>query len=138
MKNLVRDLGVDSRVEFLGTLDRESGLDFLGDKDIFVHASEHEGLCKSILEAMAMGKPVIASDVRAINDFLMDGTTGLLVDNDPVAFSEAMELLSKDPEKRFKMGLNAYRYTNENHSSKINIVRYETLFKSLVGQKKGK
>lgn len=73
--------------------------------DIFTLVSKHEGLPKSIMEAMAAGKPVVATNVRGNRDLVEDGKTGLLVEpGDVDGLAAAIEKLVSDPELRAKMG----------------------------------
>lgn len=73
--------------------------------DIFVFPSLNEGMGKAIVEAMVMGKPIIASDIGGISDLVVSGETGILVP--PAgsnAIAEAIKTLYANPEKRTEMG----------------------------------
>lgn len=70
-------LGLQEEVQFLGFVDNISK--FLADIDIFVMPSLYEGLGVAVLEAMAAGKPVIASRVGGLTESVADGVTGILV-----------------------------------------------------------
>ena len=73
----------------------------------------------SILEAMAMGKPVIYSAVEGQVDVVEDGVTGISVpQGDPAALREAIESLWNDPERAHRMGRQARQYIEEHHRSK--------------------
>lgn len=70
-----------------------------------------------ILEAMAMGKPVICSKVDGQIDVIEDGVTGMYVSQgDPEALREAIQDLWNDPERAEKMGKAARRYVEKNHT----------------------
>lgn len=91
-----RTRGVGDRVLFLGY--REDVADLLACCDLFVLPSLYEGLPLSILEAMAAGKPVIASAIGGNDEVVAHGGTGLLVPPaDPVALSGAIRSLLSDP-----------------------------------------
>jgi glycosyltransferase involved in cell wall biosynthesis len=95
--------GLTERVELLGL--RADVPDVLADADIFVLASRSEGLPISILEAMAAGLPVVASDVGGVSEAVVHGETGLLVPpGDPEALASALELLLRDSPLRQRMG----------------------------------
>jgi len=99
----VKDSGMEDRFLFLGF--REDIPYILSKTDIFVLPSLFEGLPLTVLEAMAAGKPVIASNVSGIVEEVRNGETGILIPpGDPVALSKAIEMLARDPEKRKQMG----------------------------------
>ena len=85
LEALARTLGVESRVRFLGY--REDIAQLLASCDLFVLPSLYEGLPISVLEAMAAGKPVIATAIGGTREAVIDGVTGLLV---PPADSRAL------------------------------------------------
>ena len=77
----------------------------LSASDVFVLPSRREGLPRSIQEAMAAGKPVVATDVRGSRDLVEDGVTGLLVKvGDVDATAQAIARLLTDDELRRRMG----------------------------------
>lgn len=73
---LANQLGVISRIHFIGYLNHEELLSYLQASDIFCRPSLSEGLGNAFLEAMAVGVPVIGTKVGGIPDFLKDGETG--------------------------------------------------------------
>jgi glycosyltransferase involved in cell wall biosynthesis len=74
--------------------------------DIFVLASYREGMPRSIIEAMAAGKPVVATDIRGCREEVIDGITGFLVPvRDAPALAKALEALIKDPSLRKRQGV---------------------------------
>ncbi len=73
--------------------------------EIFVFPSHLEGLGTSILDAMAMGKPVVATRAGGIPETVEDGVTGLLVPpRDPVALAQAIRYLLQHPELQVQFG----------------------------------
>ena len=77
---------------------------FMHDLDVFVMPSFTEGTPNSIIEAMANGKPIIASAVGGIPD-MIDSESGILVPpGDSAALAEAMLLLAQNPKRRTRMG----------------------------------
>ncbi len=90
-------------VHFLGF--RRDVPRLLQSADIFVLPSRREGLPRSIMEAMAAGKPVVATDVRGSRDLVENGVTGILVKlSDVVGLAQAILQLVHDPELRLRMG----------------------------------
>lgn len=96
-------LGVGDRVTFTG--ERRDVPQLLAAADVFALTSVSEGMPISILEAMASGLPVAATDVGGVGELVQDGETGLLTrPRDPAAFAAALESLSADPALRERMG----------------------------------
>ncbi len=91
------------RVHFLGF--RRDVPEILRDSDIVTLTSKREGLPRCVMEAMAAGKPVVATDVRGNRDLVDDGHTGFLVRlGDVCGLAAALERLICDPELRASMG----------------------------------
>jgi glycosyltransferase involved in cell wall biosynthesis len=100
-----RRLSLDARVHFLGL--RSDIPTLLGAADVLVLVSEHEGLPRSIMEAMCMGVPVIGSRSRGITD-LLDGEGGVLVEKGDVhALARAMDRLLTDRHAAQRLARNA-------------------------------
>lgn len=96
-------LGIKEQVRFLGF--RKDLPDVLCASDVFVLTSKHEGLPRCIMEAMAAGKPVVATDVRGSRDLVRDGVNGFLVPVDDVpATASALLRLVEDKALRLVMG----------------------------------
>jgi L-malate glycosyltransferase len=69
-------------------------------------AAGSEGSCRAALEAMAVGKPVIAARVGALQDIVLDGETGLLIEpHAHTALAHAISRLLRAPEQAYQMGL---------------------------------
>jgi glycosyltransferase involved in cell wall biosynthesis len=99
---------------------REPGITWLGHVDdipalwarahIAVLPSRREGLPKSLLEAAACGRPMIATDVPGCREIVIPGETGLLVPyDDPPALARAIETLATSPALRTRYGAAARR-----------------------------
>jgi glycosyltransferase involved in cell wall biosynthesis len=83
------------------------------------------------LEAMSMGKPVIAARSGGLVDVVLDGETGLLVPpDDPQALQEAIQTLLDDPDKRERMGMLAKQRVGEFRATSV-ISRFEQVYREL-------
>jgi colanic acid/amylovoran biosynthesis glycosyltransferase len=72
--------------------------------DILLHPAVSEGFCNSVIEAMSMGLPIVATDAGGLPENVKDGETGLIVPRrDPGAIAEALELLARNPALRQRM-----------------------------------
>ena len=112
---------------FLGN--RDDVPDILRALDIFVLPSLFEGLPITVLEAMAVGKPVIASHVSGIPEEVEDGKTGILVPPaDPAALGRAIELLAGDREKREQMGIEGKKRAEKYFTLERMVLETEELY----------
>lgn len=95
LKALAAELNLDKQVNFAGYV---TELDLLYPAgDIFVMSSHLEGLCTSILDAMAAGLPVVATRTGGIPEIVQDGNNGLLAPpRDPAALARALGRLMDD------------------------------------------
>lgn len=101
----VARLGLGDRVTFLGRLPEVETLRAIADSDLLVLSSFMEGLPIVLMEAMALGKPVIASRVAGIPELVRDGDTGLLfAPSDWDGLAEALRTLVDDSALRAQMG----------------------------------
>tara|TARA_B100000929_G_scaffold280843_1_gene259234 strand:+ start:1338 stop:2480 length:1143 start_codon:yes stop_codon:yes gene_type:complete len=101
----------------------------LGRSDIFLFATTpDEGLGIALIEAMAAGVPIVASDVGACRETLADGECGLLVTpNDPGALADGIMALHKDPALRSRLVRNAKSRARTVFSSRAMADAYRTL-----------
>ncbi|MGH8927179.1 MAG: glycosyltransferase, partial [Acidimicrobiia bacterium] len=87
--------GLDGKLRFLGG--RPDALAFIAAADVYVNPAEIEGLPVTILEAMALGRPVVATAAGGVPSVVKDEVTGLLVEpGDAAGFAAAMERLLVD------------------------------------------
>ncbi|QDU55064.1 glycosyltransferase family 4 protein [Aeoliella mucimassa] len=110
LEQLAAELGLADSVEFTGALPRQDCLALMRSKDVFVLSSVLECGGAVVLEAMANGMPVIASDWGGPQDYI-DSECGLLVppttpEQFEHDFSEAMLKLARNPELRVQLGNN--------------------------------
>lgn len=98
-----RTAGVASAIRFLGF--RSDIGDMLNASDVVVAASRREGLSISVLEAMAMGKAIVATNIGSNLELVEDGVSGLLVPpDDPGALAEAILRLAANPDVASRYG----------------------------------
>jgi glycosyltransferase involved in cell wall biosynthesis len=103
IRRLVFESGLAHQVIFTGFLENPARIQPI--LDLYVASSRKEGLPLSILEAMAAGLAVVATDVPGHRDVVVPGETGLLVPpEDPAALAEAVAALLLDPVRRKSLG----------------------------------
>ncbi len=105
LEQQVRESGLLRRVHFAGQRPREEMVDWLNAADLLVLPSHSEGRPNVVLEAMACGRPVIASRVGGVPELVTDGITGRLVAaGDSAELSEAIRDLMGDKDRLLAMG----------------------------------
>ncbi len=131
LKNLSKELGIAERVFFLGALaDTEEILSIL---NVFVLPSLQEGLGLSLLEAMAMAKPVIASQVGGISDVIEKGENGLLVPAKDVGeLTQAILRLLENREIAEEIGRKAKETVRERFSLERMVEQTEEVYREVV------
>jgi colanic acid/amylovoran biosynthesis glycosyltransferase len=112
----VAELEIDSRVAFVGKAGQDRIQEHYADADLFCLPSLGEGVPVVLMEAMAMGVPVIATRVGGVPELVEHGVSGLLAPPaDPVALAEAIATLAEDPEARERMGTAGRRRVFKQH-----------------------
>ena len=102
--------------------------------DVFVFPSLQEALGTAILEALAMGKAVVASRVGGIPEVVEEGKTGFLVEPEqPAAIAEKVILLLRNPELRSELGERGRRFVEEKYDNRLMVRRLEALYRELAG-----
>jgi glycosyltransferase involved in cell wall biosynthesis len=105
LEEQVRNLGLASQVCFVGAYDNDAVPDILRDVSAVAVPSVTEAFGIVALEAMACGKPVVASAVGGLTEIVRNGETGLLVPpKDPEALANAIAHLFDNPDLRRRLG----------------------------------
>lgn len=108
LRRLARELGVNGAVRFLGRLSRVEMVDLYNAADVALCTSENDLMPFTLIEASACGRPCVASDVGAVRDIVVDGTTGSVIRERTVeAFGEAILALLRDDERQALYGREA-------------------------------
>lgn len=120
LRRLARDLGIDDNVMFLGYLDRNRELlDCYQAADAFVFASRTETQGLVLLEAMALGVPVISTAVMGTRDILAARRGALVPEENEEDFAAKIVQLLADPALRSRLGAEASSYAQEWCASKM-------------------
>ncbi len=117
LENLIREMGLEDKVQLLGF--RENASNYLNLFDIFTLTSVKEGLPYTILEAGLAGLPVIASDVGGIGEIIENGRSGILVEpKNAEQIVEALIRLIENKKKRKEFGENLRKTVTQKFSLK--------------------
>ena len=131
IENLIQELGMQDRI--LTTGYSEYPGDFMRIADLIVLPSRSEGIPNVILEAMALGKPVVATDVGGVREIIEDGVDGLIVKHeDPVALSDAMMLVLSNRKMAAELGAHALKRVHNEFSSDIRGSRIYNIYMELL------
>ncbi len=134
LKDQARGLGLEGRVRFFGL--RDDVPELLIQMDLFVLPSRTEGLPVAVLEAMACGLAVVATEVGGVPEVVAADRTGLLVSpEEPDALAGAMERLVGDAELRADMGRKGRKTVAERFSLKAAARQHEALYERLLKEK---
>ncbi|MEO7014785.1 MAG: glycosyltransferase [Dokdonella sp.] len=131
MESLAGQLGLTAQVRFLGVCPNVP--DLLLGHTIAVLSTHYEGMPLALLEGMAAGCAVVASDVEGVREILRDGENGLLVaEADPVALADALELLLTNPQHATRLAAMARAEAIAHYGLERMNERYEKLFLRLA------
>ena len=118
-KQMVAERGIAENVDFLGY--RRDINNLVGLSDLSVASSFQEGLPINLIEAMAMGNPIVATDVRGNNDAVEDGVNGYLVSvGDSGMMAEKILELMNDREKLRTFGENGLDMVRDFSTENVN------------------
>lgn len=131
LQGLVRTLGLDGHLSLLGR--RSDMPQVLSAFDLFVLSSHDEGMSNAILEAMAMEKAVVATDVGGTGEVVRHGQSGLLVPaKDPEALAAAISEVLAQPMRAREMGRVGRRIVHEGFSAQAMVRQMERLYLELA------
>ncbi|MEM1785869.1 MAG: glycosyltransferase family 4 protein [Candidatus Bathyarchaeia archaeon] len=132
LKKLVKSLNLDDDVIFTGYIDHQELLTPLSLADVFVIASLHEGTPVSILEAMAMERPVVATNVGGVSEQVISWHTGILVPpKNPEAIAKAIIYLLQNSNERIKMQKKARMWVKKMFSLEKCALMYKKLYEDV-------
>ncbi len=131
LEQLARTLGLGGRVKFLGMCDDPRPV--YAAMDVFALPSRQEGLPNALLEAMAMGRAVVASAVGGVPELIEHERTGLLVAPGSVAeLAESLTRLASDPSLRERLGREAARRVRDRYDVASAVDRHAGLYRELL------
>jgi glycosyltransferase involved in cell wall biosynthesis len=133
LEDLARHFTCDHVTRFVGH--RSDAARLLRASDVFWLASDFEGQSNSLMEAMAAGLPVIASDIPANRELIDDGRTGYVVrQGDSVAFAQYADRLLADKDLAARLGTAARDHVARHHSPSTMIDAYANLYEEVAAR----
>ena len=130
-EKLAIELGLKNSCLFIGRCANVP--DLLAASDICVLSSQAEGFSNSILEYMAAGRAVVATNVGGASEAVLEGETGHLVNaGDDQAMAERLIALLRNPEKRRAMGANGQRLVEQKFSCQNRLTKTVALYRKFL------
>jgi len=120
------------RVRFTGPLPRGEALKLVKGSDVFILPSRHEGLSTALLEAMAMGVPVVATRVGGNPELVEHWETGLLVEPEPSQLAGAITLLLENRDLAKRLAENAAKIAREKYSWPVVYRQYLDVYRKVA------
>ena len=105
LQELVKSLGIQNKIEFTGLVPHEKLPPYFEESDVFVLPSLNEGMSNSMLEALASGLPLIATDTGGTRELVDDGINGYIIKmKNSQDIADKIDILIQNRDLRMKMG----------------------------------
>lgn len=131
LEQLATTVGLGNRIKMLGPIEDVPAL--FATAHLAVHPSRSESLSNTILEAMAEGLPVVATDVGGTREILSHGQNGLLLPpNEPALLAAKVKELLESPSLREKYGAASFRAVEDRFDVERVTAQYESVYRSIL------
>jgi glycosyltransferase involved in cell wall biosynthesis len=135
-RRLAEELGLNGAVHFPGFLDTAAKVKEGDAADIYINTNHVDNMPVTVVEACAMGLPVVATAVGGVPDLLTDGETGLLVpDNDDQAMTAAIQRLLNDPALAMRLSTNGRQLAERSSWEQVRPL-WERIFAEVMARAK--
>jgi glycosyltransferase involved in cell wall biosynthesis len=129
--SLAKELGLNDRIIFTGF--RPDVPDIMMVLDLLVSSSQREGMPNVVMEAMAAGKPVVATAVGGTPELVVHEETGLLVSpRDPQALAASVHQILADPERSRRMGKAGRQRIEQHFTLERMVTKTETIYEQIL------
>lgn len=137
----IERLNIQDVVDMVGPMPQPEIIKFMKSANMMIAPSvisedgDRDGLPTVLLESMALGTPVISTQVAGIPELVQDGVTGLCVPpNDPEALADAIERLLDDPELCKTLSLNSRALIESEYDEDKNVAVLQQLFSAAINK----
>lgn len=134
LKALVRRLGIEDRVRFLGLLQAETIWSMMKSADLFISLSDHEGMPNTVMEAISCHCPLLVSDIPAHREFLNEKSAFIVDSGDEAAVTHAIRFLLSNRGKARELARVAAKVTSD-WSINAMVRNYEILYRSVISNR---
>lgn len=137
LENEIQNAGIQSSVKLLGQ--RSDVGRIVSESTVFVLPANADPLPVAVMEAMSLGKPVVATKSGGCSEMVEHGTTGMLVEPQaPAELAEAIKTVLADPQLAKSMGENSRKRFERMFSREQYVEKFQSLFEKLAKLKKDK
>lgn len=144
LKEMRKNLCLEDRVTMPGLVSHDELPKLLAGHDIFVApcvidaSGRRDGIPNTVIEALAAGMPVIATDINALPEIVRDGETGILVpQRNPEALAEAIVRLASNPDLAEQLGTNGAKLASNLFDPGTNAKKLASIFRHAVKKAAG-
>ena len=131
----LNDPFLKTRVKFIGFVGTPALRGFMSSSSLFCLASDSEGLCKSVIEAMSTGIPILVSNVDVLSEYVVHNQNGLLAENSVEAWANEIEGYYNLPvADKQRIGISGKRYVEENYNSRVCAKKIQQHFLRVLAQ----
>lgn len=135
-KRLAIELGISEAISFPGFLDYESKLSAFSSADIFLNTTRVDNMPVAVVEACAMGLPVVATNVGGLRHLITDGDNGLLVPGgNAAAMADAVTRLLSEPDLAYRLSKNGRKLAEKSAWLTVR-PQWESLFAEVLHESK--
>lgn len=118
LEEMVRELSLETYVQFIGMIEHNKVRDMLGIADVFLQTNDFSCLGSTLLEAMVCGRAIVTWDVGTTRDVIADDENGCLMpDAEPRTIAQTVIALAKDSKRRKRLAKGARRFAEEHLQS---------------------
>jgi glycosyltransferase involved in cell wall biosynthesis len=129
----IDDLGLEGHVSLHGTLPTAEVIERLRAADVLLHPSVSEGLPTVLVEALACGVPVVATDVGGVTELVTDGAEGIVIPpRDPDAIADALATQWHDPGLRARMGAAGRETVRDRFTLERHVREFQALYEEVA------
>jgi len=133
LRTLAQSLRIADKVHFLGH--RKDIEDVMSAMDVFVLSSLWEGLPQVLVQAAALGRPIVSFDAEGAKEIVHGGENGFVVPRgDENALTESLAYLTANPKRAKQMGLLGRRFIGEEYDKEIMVRRIDKLYRELLAR----
>lgn len=131
-KKYSHDNGLDDNVIFTGHVDNVK--EYYGNSDVIALITNYEAISISLIEALSMGKPLVASNVTGIPETFSDHINGYLIQNNADSISNALYKIVTDDDLREKMSINSRKLYLDEFTEEKNSNMHNDCYTSLMNK----
>jgi glycosyltransferase involved in cell wall biosynthesis len=133
LNELITNLEIQNNVKLLGKVDNNSISKYLEKSQLFIQASDYEGLPHSILEAINYEIPVLSTEAGGCKDLLHNGDRGFIISSPPNKYqiAESINFIINNPTSAHQKALEAKSYIRESHNFQTQAQLYTEVIEGL-------